>query len=49
MSKRRVGRETRYKLQAEPLMRLQQWVSFYERYWDDNLDALQKYVEKDPE
>jgi DNA-binding transcriptional ArsR family regulator len=47
LSSRRVGRETRYKLQAEPLLKLQQWLSFYERYWENNLEALRSYVEKD--
>jgi hypothetical protein len=34
---------------AEPLLKLQQWLSFYERYWEDNLDALRSYMEKDQE
>jgi DNA-binding transcriptional ArsR family regulator len=45
----RVGRETRYQLQAAPLQEVQQWVSNYERYWDDHLDALREYVEKNEE
>jgi len=49
LSMRRVGRETRYQLQAEPLQELQQWVSYYERYWENHLDALRKYVETDEE
>jgi DNA-binding transcriptional ArsR family regulator len=47
VSSRKVGRETRYKLIPDPLYQLQQWVSFYERYWDDHLDLLRKYVEND--
>ncbi len=47
LSSRKVGRETRYKLQPEPLYLIQQWVSYYERYWEDRLDALRKYVETD--
>jgi DNA-binding transcriptional ArsR family regulator len=45
----RVGRETRYQLQAAPLQEIQQWVSYYERYWDTRLDALREYVEKKEE
>jgi len=41
----RVGRETRYALVPEPLLELREWLSFYERYWDSRLAALQKYVE----
>jgi DNA-binding transcriptional ArsR family regulator len=46
---RRTGRETRFKLRPDPLRQLQRWVSFYERYWDEHLDALRKYVEPDQE
>ena len=46
---RKVGRETRYTLRPDPLQEIQQWLSFYERYWEDNLDALRKYVETDGE
>lgn len=41
----KVGRETRYKLQPEPLAELKEWLSFFEQYWDDKLSALRKYVE----
>lgn len=43
----KVGRETRYKLNPEPLHTLKEWLSYYERYWDDRLLALQRYVEND--
>lgn len=49
LTSRKVGRETRYKFIPGPLHQIQQWVSFYERYWEDNLDALRKYVETDQE
>lgn len=32
---RKVGRETRYQLNAAPLREVQEWVSFYERFWTD--------------
>ncbi len=43
--KRKVGRETRYKLEPEPLQDLKEWLSYFERYWDNKLAALQRYVE----
>jgi DNA-binding transcriptional ArsR family regulator len=43
--KRKVGRETRYKLQSEPLQELKEWLAYFERYWDNKLEALQRYVE----
>ena len=48
LTRRRAGRETRYTLQPGPLADLQRWVSSYERYWDDRLGALRRYVENDP-
>jgi DNA-binding transcriptional ArsR family regulator len=49
VSSQKVGRETRYKLQPEPLFELKQWLSFFEQYWDDKLYALRQYVESDDE
>ena len=45
VSQRKVGRETRYKLQPEPLLELKQWLSYYERFWDNKLVALKNFVE----
>jgi len=44
---KKVGRETRYRLQPEPLKELQKWLSFFEKYWADKLSALKEYVESD--
>ncbi|MFC5531151.1 ArsR/SmtB family transcription factor [Cohnella yongneupensis] len=44
---RKVGRETRYRLDAEPLLELKRWLAYYERYWDNKLNALKRYVEAD--
>jgi len=45
VSRQKVGRETRYKLQPEPLVELKQWLVFFEHYWDEKLSALKKFVE----
>jgi DNA-binding transcriptional ArsR family regulator len=45
--RRKVGRETRYKLRSEPLVELKDWLEFFEQYWDEKLFALKKYVEAD--
>jgi DNA-binding transcriptional ArsR family regulator len=47
VKERKVGRETRYRLDADPLQELKRWLSFYERYWENKLDALKRYVESD--
>lgn len=45
VSERRVGRETRYKLQPDALLELKRWLSYYERFWDNKLYALKNFVE----
>jgi DNA-binding transcriptional ArsR family regulator len=45
VSSRKVGRETRYTFQPEPLTELEQWLSFFEQYWEIKLSALKEYVE----
>ncbi|WP_432355655.1 ArsR/SmtB family transcription factor [Sporosarcina sp. A2] len=44
---RKVGRETRYRLNAEPLKEIQDWVSFYEGFWKDRLTKLNKLLEEE--
>jgi len=45
VSERKIGRETRYKLQPEALLELKRWLSYYERFWDTRLNALKSFVE----
>ncbi|MCK9906113.1 metalloregulator ArsR/SmtB family transcription factor, partial [Microbacteriaceae bacterium K1510] len=33
VKERKVGRETRYRLEPEPLLELKQWLAYYERFW----------------
>ena len=47
VTSRKVGRETRYTLQPEPLAELKQWLSFFEQYWDEKLAKLKDFVETD--
>lgn len=44
---RKVGRETRYRLDPEPLLELKRWLAYYERYWENKLSALKRFVETD--
>ncbi|WP_067621440.1 ArsR/SmtB family transcription factor [Alicyclobacillus acidiphilus] len=44
---RKIGRETRYILTPDPLNELQQWLSFFNRYWDNHLSHLKAIVESD--
>jgi DNA-binding transcriptional ArsR family regulator len=41
------GREHWLSLDTRPLKEVQDWVSYYEKFWTDQLDALAKLVEED--
>lgn len=47
--KRKVGRETRYHLNAAPLREVRDWVSFYERFWQQRIDRLRDLLEEESE
>lgn len=42
---RKSGRETRYHLNAAPLREIQEWVSFYEEFWTDQITSLKNLLE----
>ncbi len=44
---RRVGRETRYHLNAAPLREVQEWLSFYEGFWSSRIVRLKRLLEED--
>jgi DNA-binding transcriptional ArsR family regulator len=44
---RKVGRETRYRLNAAPLQEIKDWVSFYEKFWMDNVALLKKLLSEE--
>ncbi|QFF99142.1 ArsR family transcriptional regulator [Psychrobacillus glaciei] len=44
---RKVGRETRYRLNADPLREIQDWVTFYEKFWNDKVALLKKLLMED--
>jgi DNA-binding transcriptional ArsR family regulator len=46
---RKVGRETRYHLNAGPLREIQAWVSFYEQFWTQRVDRLRGLLEEENE
>jgi DNA-binding transcriptional ArsR family regulator len=43
---RKVGRETRYRLNATPLKEVQDWVSFYEGFWKERIAKLNLLFEE---
>lgn len=44
---RRVGRETRYRLEALPLREVRDWVGFYEQFWTRRVERLREVLEED--
>lgn len=42
-----VGREHRCRLEAGPLNKANDWLQFYERFWQDKFDALEKFLSKE--
>jgi DNA-binding transcriptional ArsR family regulator len=47
VSSQKAGREKLYRLEANPLQTLKQWLKFYEQFWDDKLEKLKSIVEDD--
>ncbi|MFS0728194.1 metalloregulator ArsR/SmtB family transcription factor [Paenibacillus sp. 1P07SE] len=44
---RKVGRETRYSLNAAPLREIQDWVGFYSKFWHTNMMRLGQLLEEE--
>jgi DNA-binding transcriptional ArsR family regulator len=47
VTERKEGREKRYRLRSEPLLELREWLSYFERFWEDRLARLKDMVESD--
>jgi len=47
VSDRKVGRETRYRLNAEPLQEIKDWVTYYEKFWNDKAMLLKKLLSEE--
>lgn len=44
---RKVGRETRYQLNPAPLKEIQDWVTYYEKFWTHKLNILKQILEEE--
>lgn len=49
VSVKKIGREKRYQLEAEALLEVKEWLSFYEQFWDNKMLTLKHIIEKDNE
>ena len=47
MRRTRRGRTHYCRLEARPLGRAQKWISFYQRFWTDRLDALERQLQEE--
>ena len=45
VTERRCGRERRYRLAPERLVPVRDWLSHYERFWDENVDRLARHLD----
>lgn len=46
VTNRKIGRETRYRLNAAPLKEVKDWLSFYEEFWNERAILLKKILEE---
>lgn len=46
---RKVGRETRFRLNASPLQEIQDWVAYYTQFWSKNMLRLKQLLEEEEE
>lgn len=44
---RKVGRETRYRLNAAPLKEIEDWVSFYRKFWSEKMLLLNQILQEE--
>lgn len=44
---RKVGRETRYRLNAAPLREIENWVSFYSKFWSERILLLNQILQEE--
>lgn len=45
VSKRKAGRETKYRLNPEPLQEVKDWLSYYEKFWTEGAKKLKSILE----
>lgn len=46
VTSKKVGRETRYILNSEPLKEVKSWIAFYEDFWSERLVRLDELLKK---
>jgi DNA-binding transcriptional ArsR family regulator len=44
----RVGRQRRYRIAPAPLREVVEWVAYFERFWNQKLDQLERHLKENP-
>ena len=47
VSLRRAGRQHLYSIQGRPLREASEWLSYYERFWEEGLDRMDAVLKQD--
>lgn len=47
VTSQKVGRETRFRLNAAPLKEVENWVSFYRKFWNERMVLLNQLLDED--
>lgn len=47
VQKEKSGRETHFMIRFDPLFEIKNWLSYFDKYWDEKLLDLKKFVESD--
>jgi DNA-binding transcriptional ArsR family regulator len=48
VAERRDGRQRLYKLEPQKLSEIHNWISQFEKFWSNKLDALGQFLEENP-
>ncbi|MFE5321016.1 ArsR/SmtB family transcription factor [Paenibacillus sp. NPDC056579] len=49
VTSQKVGRETRYRLNAAPLREIEDWLSFYRKFWMERMQLLNQLLLEEQE
>lgn len=44
---RKVGRQRLYRVEAKPLEEVSAWIRYFDRFWEEKLDNLGRYLERE--
>ena len=48
LSRHKQGREHHCRLEAKRMQEAERWIEHYRKFWNDRLDALERYLKENP-